>query len=152
MKHELDAKQVERICDILRNADLNLISAETYEMKKLWNPEDVKSIDYKFQKNPRINLKSDYIPHRWGDIYQYTLTLSEDDNNCIGKYESMNGSIHGGANPSYIHLCLAYTFKNIAERITLPIREKSYRESEAAKEKNDQKNKQELEEIIKALI
>ena len=143
----LDQKQTERICDILRNADLSLINATPFEERELWDPDHVESIDYK-PKESKINLRRDFIPHRWGDIYKYTLTLSKEDNSFIGKHESMNGSIHGNADPSYLHLCLAYTFKNIAERITLPIREESYRDSEVIKEKEDQKNKQKLEKII----
>lgn len=146
----LDQKQTERICDILRNADLSLINTTPFEGRELWDPNHVESIDYK-PKESKINLRRDFIPHRWGEIYQYTLTLSKEDNSYVSKYESMNGGIHGGADPSYIHLCLAYTFKNIAERITLPIREKGYRELEVAKEKEAQKNKQELEEIIRDL-
>jgi len=150
-KIDLDDEHAERICDILRNADLSLLTVETYEMRELWSPNDVKSIDYNPKKNVGINLRKDFISHRWGDIYQYTLTLSRDDNVCIGKYESMNGGIHGNADPSYIHLCLAYTFKNIAERITLPIREKSDREFQGAEERENQKNKQKLEKIIRNL-
>lgn len=148
----LDTEQTERICETLRNADLSLITVETHEGKELWNPEDVKSIDYKPKKNARIELRRDYIPHSWGDIYKYTLTLSQDDNICIGKYESLNGGIHGDADPNYSHLCLAYTFKNIAERVTFPIREESYKKTEIIAEEKNKKDRQKLESIIKDLI
>lgn len=150
-KISLNEKQTEKICEALRNTDLSLITAETYEGKELWNPDDVKSIDYKPKENARINLRRDYS-YRWGDIYQYTLTLSQDDNRNIYKYESMNGGIHGGADLSYTHLCLAYTFKNIAERITAPVRRESYKKTNLVCREKEMRDKQELEDIIKNLI
>lgn len=54
---ELDEEDIERICESLQNADLSLISANSYEGKELWNPDNIESISYRLKEDINVDLK-----------------------------------------------------------------------------------------------